>query len=124
MYNNKKQKQGCHCIIINDVGKQPIRTRYLGHVTYPPIRDQYFLIGSKITIFHADNRYTTDKILPPSIPVNRDDEIIVEGHQEPTDTSKQPIRTRHLGHVTGCQLIRDQYFLIRSAHEGQELGFC
>ena len=28
-----------------EVSKQPIRTRYLGHVTgYPPIRDQYFLI--------------------------------------------------------------------------------
>eukprot|EP00116_Pleurobrachia_bachei_P009460 sb/3469722/ len=29
---------------------------------------------------------------------------------EPTDTSKQPIRTRYLGHVTGYQPIRDQYF--------------
>eukprot|EP00116_Pleurobrachia_bachei_P008988 sb/3469250/ len=35
-------------------------------------------------------------------------------NQEPTDTSKHPIRTRYLGHVTGCQPIRDQYFLIRS----------
>eukprot|EP00116_Pleurobrachia_bachei_P012483 sb/3472745/ len=34
--------------------------------------------------------------------------------QEPTETSKQPIRTRYLGHVTGYQPIRDQYFLIRS----------
>eukprot|EP00116_Pleurobrachia_bachei_P018233 sb/3478495/ len=34
--------------------------------------------------------------------------------QEPTETSKQPIRTRYLGNVTGCQPIRDQYFLIRS----------
>eukprot|EP00116_Pleurobrachia_bachei_P013320 sb/3473582/ len=33
---------------------------------------------------------------------------------EPTETSKQPIRTRYLGHVTGYQPIRDQYFLIRS----------
>eukprot|EP00116_Pleurobrachia_bachei_P013288 sb/3473550/ len=31
----------------------------------------------------------------------------------PTDTSKQPIRTRHLGHVTGYQPIRDQYYLCR-----------
>eukprot|EP00116_Pleurobrachia_bachei_P006770 sb/3467032/ len=36
--------------------------------------------------------------------------------QEPTDTSKQPIRTRYLGHVTSYQPIRDQYFLIRSVH--------
>eukprot|EP00116_Pleurobrachia_bachei_P012840 sb/3473102/ len=35
-------------------------------------------------------------------------------YQEPADTSKQPIRTRYLGHVTGYQPIRDQYFLIRS----------
>eukprot|EP00116_Pleurobrachia_bachei_P016258 sb/3476520/ len=34
-------------------------------------------------------------------------------YQEPTETSKQPIRTRYLGHVTGYQPIRDRYFLIR-----------
>eukprot|EP00116_Pleurobrachia_bachei_P017750 sb/3478012/ len=33
--------------------------------------------------------------------------------QEPTDTSKQPIRTLSLGHVTDYPPIRDQYFLIR-----------
>ena len=33
-------------------------------------------------------------------------------YQEPTDTSKRPIRTRYLGHLTGYQPIRDQYFLI------------
>eukprot|EP00116_Pleurobrachia_bachei_P013410 sb/3473672/ len=37
-----------------------------------------------------------------------------DSHQEPTETSKQPIRTRYLGHVTGYQPIRDQYSLIRS----------
>eukprot|EP00116_Pleurobrachia_bachei_P003024 sb/3463286/ len=37
--------------------------------------------------------------------------------QEPTETGKQPIRTRYLGHVTGYQPIRDQYFLIRSVPE-------
>eukprot|EP00116_Pleurobrachia_bachei_P013614 sb/3473876/ len=35
-------------------------------------------------------------------------------HQEPTESSKQPIRTRYLGHVTGYQPIRNHYFLIRS----------
>ena len=34
--------------------------------------------------------------------------------QEPTEPSKQPIRARYLGHVTGYQPIRDQYFLVRS----------
>eukprot|EP00116_Pleurobrachia_bachei_P002114 sb/3462376/ len=37
-----------------------------------------------------------------------------DAHQEPTEASKQPIRTRYLGHVTGYQPINDQYFLIRS----------
>eukprot|EP00116_Pleurobrachia_bachei_P016835 sb/3477097/ len=31
-----------------------------------------------------------------------------------TEISKQPIRTRYLGHVTGYQPIKDQCFLIRS----------
>ena len=34
--------------------------------------------------------------------------------EEPTESSKQPIRARYLGHVTGYQPIRDQYFLVRS----------
>eukprot|EP00116_Pleurobrachia_bachei_P010549 sb/3470811/ len=34
--------------------------------------------------------------------------------QEPTETSKQRIRTRYLGHVTGFPPIRDRYFLIGS----------
>eukprot|EP00116_Pleurobrachia_bachei_P018321 sb/3478583/ len=35
-----------------------------------------------------------------------------------TQTSKQPIRSRYLGHVTGYQPIRDHYFLIRSVPGG------
>nr|AFK75460.1 putative secretory peptide-50 [Pleurobrachia bachei] len=34
--------------------------------------------------------------------------------QEPTETSKQPIRTLYLGHAIGYQPIMEQYFLIRS----------
>eukprot|EP00116_Pleurobrachia_bachei_P005512 sb/3465774/ len=34
--------------------------------------------------------------------------------QEPTESSKQSIRTRYLGHMTGYQPIREHYFLIRS----------
>eukprot|EP00116_Pleurobrachia_bachei_P012514 sb/3472776/ len=34
-------------------------------------------------------------------------------NQEPTETSKQPIRTIYSAHVTGYQPIRDQYLLIR-----------
>ena len=32
--------------------------------------------------------------------------------QETIGFSKQPIRTRYLGHVTGYQPIREQYFLV------------
>ena len=31
-------------------------------------------------------------------------------YQQPTGSSKQQIRTRYLGHVTGHQLIKDQHF--------------
>ena len=39
--------------------------------------------------------------------------------------SKQPIRSRYLGHVTGYQPIRDQYFMVRSvpARENNKLTF-
>eukprot|EP00116_Pleurobrachia_bachei_P013813 sb/3474075/ len=36
------------------------------------------------------------------------------GDQEPTETSKQPIRALYLGHVTGYLPIMDHYFLFRS----------
>eukprot|EP00116_Pleurobrachia_bachei_P004595 sb/3464857/ len=39
---------------------------------------------------------------------------VVGKRNRPTETSKQTIRTRYLGHVTGYQPIRNQYFLIRS----------
>eukprot|EP00116_Pleurobrachia_bachei_P017530 sb/3477792/ len=39
---------------------------------------------------------------------------LADGGAFMAETSKQPIRTRHLGHVTGYQPIRDQYFLVRS----------
>eukprot|EP00116_Pleurobrachia_bachei_P018045 sb/3478307/ len=48
-------------------------------------------------------------------------------YQEPTEISKQQIRTRYLGHVTCYQPIRDQYFLIPNSpthtdalHESEE----
>ena len=47
--------------------------------------------------------------------------------QEPTDTSKTPIRTRYLDHVTGYQPIRDQYFQYRSVPDSDILThdvFC
>eukprot|EP00116_Pleurobrachia_bachei_P018776 sb/3479038/ len=53
-------------------------------------------------------------LLPrPSIPTlsGKSKHMLLCGeHQEPTETSKQPIRTCYLGHVIGYQPIRDQYF--------------
>eukprot|EP00116_Pleurobrachia_bachei_P016545 sb/3476807/ len=56
MGSKKEKKEGCSVVIQRsrvfthpdrETSKQPIRARYLGHVTgYQPIRDQYFLIGS------------------------------------------------------------------------------
>ena len=40
----------------------------------------------------------------------------IQNIQEPTESSKQPIRTRYLGHVTGYQPIRCHYFLMRSEY--------
>ena len=43
--------------------------------------------------------------------------------QEPTGPSKQPIRTRCLGHVTGYQPISDQYLRSdTSESEGEDSG--
>eukprot|EP00116_Pleurobrachia_bachei_P009468 sb/3469730/ len=83
------------------IGKQPIRTRYLGHVNgYQPIRNQYFLIRSvpgprepyKIGKQPIRTRYFDHPVFPDSV-------------------GREPIRTRYLGHVTAYQPIIDQYFL-------------
>eukprot|EP00116_Pleurobrachia_bachei_P007756 sb/3468018/ len=72
--------------------KQPIRTRYLGHVTgYQPIRDQFFLIRSVPATYPVLSGTT-------GITARRGD---VLGVLELEPASKQPIRTRYIGHVTG-----------------------
>eukprot|EP00116_Pleurobrachia_bachei_P015530 sb/3475792/ len=87
--------------------------RYLGHVTgYQPIRDQYFLIRSVLSVnYLADSlAWRIDghkQVRRKVIPQNKQR---IEGNWK-WETSKQPIRTRYLGHVTGYQPIRDQYFL-------------
>eukprot|EP00116_Pleurobrachia_bachei_P001262 sb/3461524/ len=99
--------------------KQPIRTRYLGHVTgYQPIRDQYFLIRSVpvlgIPIITQEKVCQSTMGGSDSQETVRDSVISNSSTSSIIGTSKQPIRTRYLGHVTGYQPIRDQYFLIRS----------
>eukprot|EP00116_Pleurobrachia_bachei_P008024 sb/3468286/ len=80
--------------------KQPIRTSNLGHVTgYLPIRDRYILIrsvpGCKYVLFKTKKTFgdasASCKSLSEFWPIS----VVLRG------TSKQPIRTRYLGHVTG-----------------------
>eukprot|EP00116_Pleurobrachia_bachei_P006228 sb/3466490/ len=154
-----------------ETSKQPIRTRYLGHVTgNQPIRTQLFLIRSvPIYLFtyrhlirmlfprrkhtkkcklidttsivsHRQRRererereresaksWYLSSILEASFLSGETNKKVITAlacakvaippivyTQEPTETSKQPIRTRYLGHVTGNQPIRTQLFLIRS----------
>eukprot|EP00116_Pleurobrachia_bachei_P017413 sb/3477675/ len=44
--------------------------------------------------------------------------------RKPTETSKQPIRPRYLGHVTDYQPIRDQYFLVYYHNIPLKMSFC
>eukprot|EP00116_Pleurobrachia_bachei_P002713 sb/3462975/ len=96
-----------------ETSKQPLRTRYLGHVIgYQPIRDQYLLIlsvsASNSSLLSPPKTRAYLFTLSWAEPVKQGDGV------EPTEISKQPIRTCYLGHVIGYQPIRDQYFLIRS----------
>eukprot|EP00116_Pleurobrachia_bachei_P006268 sb/3466530/ len=101
------------------------RSRWTG---YQPIRDQYFLIRS--VFLNTGGCYSRGQgvvqasslsislsfslSLSPSLSLSIPLSFYLKYAQEPSDTSNQPIRTRYLGHVTGYQPIRDQYFLIRS----------
>eukprot|EP00116_Pleurobrachia_bachei_P009990 sb/3470252/ len=118
--SNPKKKKNYHIQEPIETSEHPIRTRYLGHVTgYHPIRGQYFLIRSVPVISYilkADDTYCGYESTPntPStqnVTCTLCRSIII---QEPTGTSKKPIRTRYLGNVTGYHTFRDQYFLIRS----------
>eukprot|EP00116_Pleurobrachia_bachei_P011259 sb/3471521/ len=86
-----------------DTSKQPIRTPYLGHVTRKqPIRDQYFLIRS-VPASYLNEMINTLKLACFTFILICATLQFLNYHilQEPIDTSKQPIRTRYLGHVTG-----------------------
>eukprot|EP00116_Pleurobrachia_bachei_P005480 sb/3465742/ len=86
-------------IELTDTCKQPIRTRYLGHVTgYQPIRDQYPARIVSICVGLIPSQLELAGKSCDNLAAN-----------ELTDTCKQPIRTHYLGHVTGYQPIRDQY---------------
>eukprot|EP00116_Pleurobrachia_bachei_P002435 sb/3462697/ len=59
--------------------------------------------------YRIDVSYISDNLIVCSFPPTRS--VCKSGTDQ---ISKQPIRTRYLGHVVGYQPIRDQYFLIRS----------
>eukprot|EP00116_Pleurobrachia_bachei_P003881 sb/3464143/ len=88
-----------------ETSKQPIRARCLGHVTGDqPIRDQQFLIRSvpdrsKSISYRVSNVFIT---LTNDVFAR----VVFYNLWEPTETSKKPIRTRYLRHVTGYQPIR------------------
>eukprot|EP00116_Pleurobrachia_bachei_P015398 sb/3475660/ len=112
------------------------RTPYLGHVTgYKPIRDQYLRTCSNIVniyllhlrllrllflhlfLFFFFTRTTPTGKLQP-LPkkrtisvVPREQEAVYMLRLEARVGTDRPIRTRYLGHVTGYQPIRGQYFL-------------
>eukprot|EP00116_Pleurobrachia_bachei_P015167 sb/3475429/ len=81
---------------------------YLGHVTgYQPIRDQYFLILSlpaKLTLISY----------PPKIPLHTVVGSNLRSKKKFSRIVVVPEMLYYLGHVTGYQPIRDQYFLILS----------
>eukprot|EP00116_Pleurobrachia_bachei_P010150 sb/3470412/ len=129
--------------------KQPIRTRYLGHVTgYQPIRDQQREGGDRerdrersegeserreiervegerreregvLLETHHDLVYGVTQVNNQSsnslfrsrdwLSANQGPVFLLNQMPHAPVTSKQPIRTRYLGHVTGYQPIRDQY---------------
>eukprot|EP00116_Pleurobrachia_bachei_P006593 sb/3466855/ len=100
-----------HCT----TSKQPIRIRYLGHVTgYQPIRDQYFLtLTNTISIFIFLESRETLALKSSLLERERDDSS--------DRTSKQLIRTRYLGHVTGYQPIRDRRDRIMISNQSKSL---
>eukprot|EP00116_Pleurobrachia_bachei_P014807 sb/3475069/ len=70
---------------------------------------------SRIAPAETKNRSRYKELLPPSLlKLSSHTSHSLTREQEPTETSKQPIRTRYLSQVTGYQPIRDQYSLIRS----------
>eukprot|EP00116_Pleurobrachia_bachei_P008425 sb/3468687/ len=73
-------------------------------------------------------KYKTKILLNTNVTVHQKNLFLIQhpSLQEPTETSKQPIRTRYLGHVTSCQPIRDQYssrFLPPSPFNSQKSVF-
>eukprot|EP00116_Pleurobrachia_bachei_P013984 sb/3474246/ len=130
-YNKDNPKLGpkfhslIQLVLIRSQSEQPIRTRYLGHVTgyhgYQPIRDQYFLNRSVPVVLGAkkDLRVVGYGML---------DRIKKSAAQQgllkvmAIENLNRPIRTLYLGHVTGYQPIRDQYFLVRSVPDWMNIG--
>eukprot|EP00116_Pleurobrachia_bachei_P008981 sb/3469243/ len=97
---------------LTDTSKQPIKTRYLGHVTRSqPIRDQYFLTQYS----NRDMGHLRGKGF---CPLNR-------GQIRLIFCIGKKILSLNRGHMTDYQPIRDQYFMGSTYHGkyGEMLGF-
>eukprot|EP00116_Pleurobrachia_bachei_P002165 sb/3462427/ len=77
--------------------------------TWPPVQ-----IYPAPELINPRNRPNQAILVPDWLITSHVTSITRERLLSVLDQSKQPIRTRYLGHVTGYQPIRDQYFLIRS----------
>eukprot|EP00116_Pleurobrachia_bachei_P012813 sb/3473075/ len=93
-----------------ETSKQPIRTRYLGHVTgywYQPIIISFATHPYTLQIYPYLSKYnpppppTPSPSNPPPLSKYNPPPLSKANLQEPTEISKQPIRTRYLGHVIG-----------------------
>eukprot|EP00116_Pleurobrachia_bachei_P011740 sb/3472002/ len=82
-----------------------------------------WLITSHVTPLRVGELRSTESLETPASTHHR---LVLEApaREEPTDTSKQPIKTRCLGHVTSYQPIKDQYFLIRSVPVPTTTTYC
>eukprot|EP00116_Pleurobrachia_bachei_P007992 sb/3468254/ len=127
---------GASGVQTGEKSKQPIRTRYLGQVTgYQPISDQYFLIRS-VPAFQDCITCDRARVVvllvgmvssfagPVGLVVGWQASSVGASGVQTGEKSKQPIRTRYLGQVTGYQPISDQYLLIRSVPAFQDSITC
>eukprot|EP00116_Pleurobrachia_bachei_P016369 sb/3476631/ len=110
-----------------NTSKQPKRTHYLGHLTgYQLIRGQFIFIRSVpaivspipggmvtmltiVVVTMVTNLVVTTVTEMMVTMVNAINLIMLNSPMLMMFRSKQPIRTRYLGHVAGYQPIRDQY---------------
>eukprot|EP00116_Pleurobrachia_bachei_P014573 sb/3474835/ len=101
---------------LGDIDTWCDRTRWLCRQVYPvapgPYKNRPIQITNQNSLFMSRDWLSANQgpVFPDSVgSCLKQSNLMGVG-----DTSKHPIRTRYLGHVTGNQPITDQCFLIRS----------